>query len=311
MLTARGEEIDRIIGLTVGADDYLVKPFSPRELVARVKAMLRRGRPARTEAPRIEDATLKALAVDPGRRTVRVDGHPVELTALEFNLLAVLARDPGIVIGRQALLDAVWGPEYLGDDHLVDVHIANLRRKLGDDPARPRFVETVRGVGYRLREAADAAPALAPRSAPPGVRRGRRGRPRHRRRGDPRRRADYFSDAMGHVPGDPMGEAMGVATQAAFEAMPRALVAATVIALVSADVVSLAVAARIASPVRTMAAAARRIAGGHYDERVPVASRMSSASWRPRSTRWPDRSRRQSGAGSSSSATSRTSCARR
>jgi DNA-binding response OmpR family regulator len=84
---------------------------------------------------------------------VRVDGRPVELTALEFNLLAVLARDPGVVVDRQALLDRVWGPEFVADDHLVDVHVANLRRKLGDDPARPRFVETVRGVGYRLREA--------------------------------------------------------------------------------------------------------------------------------------------------------------
>jgi DNA-binding response OmpR family regulator len=81
-----------------------------------------------------------------------VDGLPVELTALEFNLLALLAREPGIVVGRQSLLDELWGPEFAGDDHLVDVHIANLRRKLGDEPASPRFVETVRGVGYRVRE---------------------------------------------------------------------------------------------------------------------------------------------------------------
>jgi DNA-binding response OmpR family regulator len=151
MLTARGEEIDRVMGLTVGADDYLVKPFSPRELVARVKALLRRPRgsgPDRRPAP-----TPVGLELDEPRRTVRVDGSPVELTALEFNLLAVLARDPGVVVDRQALLDRVWGPEFVADDHLVDVHVANLRRKLGDDPARPRFVETVRGVGYRLREA--------------------------------------------------------------------------------------------------------------------------------------------------------------
>ncbi len=148
MLTARGEEIDRIMGLTVGADDYLVKPFSPRELVARVKALLRR--------PRADAATSAGgppgLEVDEARRSVRVDGQVVDLTTLEFDLLAVLARDPGIVIRRQALLDRVWGAEFVADDHLVDVHVANLRRKLGDDPARPRFVETVRGVGYRLRE---------------------------------------------------------------------------------------------------------------------------------------------------------------
>jgi len=149
MLTARGEEIDRIMGLTVGADDYLVKPFSPRELVARVKALLRR--------PRADAAPAAAgppgLEIDEARRAVRVDGRPVDVTTLEFDLLAVLARDPGVVIRRQALLDRVWGVDFVTDDHLVDVHVANLRRKLGDDPAHPRFVETVRGVGYRLREA--------------------------------------------------------------------------------------------------------------------------------------------------------------
>ena len=98
-------------------------------------------------------ATPTGLEIDEGRRLVRVDGSPVELTALEFNLLAALAREPGIVVARQALLDALWGPEFAGDDHLVDVHVANLRRKLKDDPSSPRFLETVRGVGYRLREA--------------------------------------------------------------------------------------------------------------------------------------------------------------
>ena len=149
MLTARGEEIDRIIGLTVGADDYLVKPFSPRELVARVRALLRRPRGA-AGSP---GAITPGLDLDESRRAVRVDGEPVELTALEFDLLAALARDPGVVVGRQSLLDRAWGPEYVADDHLVDVHIGNLRRKLGDDPGHPRFIETVRGVGYRLREA--------------------------------------------------------------------------------------------------------------------------------------------------------------
>jgi DNA-binding response OmpR family regulator len=147
MLTARGEELDRIVGLTVGADDYLVKPFSPRELVARVKALLRRGRqtgPRTTSLP-------AGLLLDVERREVAVDGTPVTLTATEFDLLASLAREPGIVVARSHLLDRVWGTEFVADDHLVDVHVANLRRKLGDDPSAPRFVETVRGVGYRLR----------------------------------------------------------------------------------------------------------------------------------------------------------------
>jgi DNA-binding response OmpR family regulator len=150
MLTARGEEIDRIMGLTVGADDYLVKPFSPRELVARVKALLRRPRSDSTPAG---GAAPAGLDLDEARRTVRVDGHPVDLTALEFDLLALLAREPGVVVRRQTALDQLWGTDFSADDHLVDVHVANLRRKIGDDPAHPRFVETVRGVGYRLREA--------------------------------------------------------------------------------------------------------------------------------------------------------------
>jgi DNA-binding response OmpR family regulator len=145
MLTARSEEIDRVVGLSVGADDYLVKPFSPRELVARIRALLRRPRTTALAA-----SLPGALAVDEARHDVRVDGKPIELTLTEFSLLATLARDPGVVLSRQRLLDEVWGVDYIGDDHLVDVHIANLRRKLGDDPADPRFIETVRGVGYRV-----------------------------------------------------------------------------------------------------------------------------------------------------------------
>lgn len=148
MLTARSEEIDRIVGLTIGADDYLTKPFSPRELVARLKALLRRPRTSQAQVAR----GPAGLDVDEGRRLVLVDGQRVELTALEFNLLATLARDPGRAVSRTALLEEGWGAGYLADDHLVDVHIANLRRKLGDDPARPRFIETLRGVGYRLME---------------------------------------------------------------------------------------------------------------------------------------------------------------
>ena len=144
MLTARAEEIDRIVGLSVGADDYLTKPFSPRELVARIRALLRRPRAV------VETATPSGLVLDEARHEVRVDGQPVTLTATEFGILATLARDPGVVVGRAALLDHVWGPGYGADDHLVDVHVANLRRKLGDDPSAPRFIETVRSVGYRL-----------------------------------------------------------------------------------------------------------------------------------------------------------------
>ncbi len=157
MLTARSEEIDRVVGLSVGADDYLAKPFSPRELVARVKALLRRPRTlpetaAEDAASAERTAEPSGLAVDVPRRTATVDGRRVVLTATEFEVLAALARDPGVVLSRQALLDAVWGIGFVGDDHLVDVHVANLRRKLGDDAEAPRFVETVRGAGYRLVE---------------------------------------------------------------------------------------------------------------------------------------------------------------
>jgi DNA-binding response OmpR family regulator len=138
MLTARLDEMDRIVGLSVGADDYLVKPFSPRELVARVKALLRRPRAA-VHAPTGD------LVVDPARRTATVRGSAVTLTATEFDILALLARVPGVVVGRADLLVGVWGPGFVGDDHLVDVHVANLRRKIGEG-----FIETVRGVGYKL-----------------------------------------------------------------------------------------------------------------------------------------------------------------
>lgn len=142
MLTARADEVDRVVGLSIGADDYLVKPFSPRELVARVKALLRRPRAA--IAPGRRD-----LVVEPARRTVTVRGEPVILTATEFDILAALAREPGVVVRRADLLDRIWGPGFDGDDHLVDVHVANLRSKIGDG-----FIETVRGVGYRLAEGA-------------------------------------------------------------------------------------------------------------------------------------------------------------
>ncbi len=150
MLTARSEEIDKIVGLSVGADDYLTKPFSPRELVARVKAMLRRprtGAEAAQEAP--PPLRFGELAIDPARHEVRRRGEVIELTAREFALLATMAARPGQVFTRSQLLKQVWGDEYY-DDHVVDVHVGNLRKKLEVDPSNPRYVQTVRGVGYRF-----------------------------------------------------------------------------------------------------------------------------------------------------------------
>jgi DNA-binding response OmpR family regulator len=152
MLTARAEEIDRIVGLSVGADDYLIKPFSPRELVVRVKTLLRRPRSGQGE-PQADVLARGDLAIDRRRRTVRLRGAPVALTTIEFDLLATLAEDPGVVFSRQKLLDRVWGMDYIGDDHVVDVHLGNLRRKLGDVAGSPAFIETVRGAGYRFRAA--------------------------------------------------------------------------------------------------------------------------------------------------------------
>jgi DNA-binding response OmpR family regulator len=150
MLTAKAEEVDKLVGLAVGADDYVTKPFSPRELVARVKAILRRprtGAPAEPEAPPVR--RFGDLVLDEGRHEVTRRGAVVALTAREFALLATIAAHPGRVFTRAQLLERVWGDEYY-DDHVVDVHVGNLRKKLEDDPAHPRVVETVRGVGYRF-----------------------------------------------------------------------------------------------------------------------------------------------------------------
>lgn len=149
MLTARDDEIDKIVGLSVGADDYLVKPFSPREMIARIRAMLRRPRTARG-ASSPEPLTWGAIALDPGARLVTLDGEPVELTRTEFDILAALLAQPRTVLTRRQLTNAVWGTDWYGDDHVVDVHVAHMRTKLGDDASVPRYVRTVRGVGYGM-----------------------------------------------------------------------------------------------------------------------------------------------------------------
>lgn len=147
MLTARLEETDRLIGLELGADDYVVKPFSPREIVARVRAVLRRaeGTPVRPEAVSAAGVTL-----DLTRRAASVNDRPLDLTTMEFDLLALLVEHPGQVFTRLQLLDRAQGNAYEGYERTVDVHVKNLRKKLGDDPQNPRFIETVRGVGYRF-----------------------------------------------------------------------------------------------------------------------------------------------------------------
>jgi DNA-binding response OmpR family regulator len=151
MLTAKTEEADKVAGFAVGADDYLTKPFSLRELAARVKAILRRMeriRAGQNDGP-IESA---GLAIDPNRRRVHVDGDEVQLTPLEFEILLALARDPGVVLSRDQLMDRVWGYRDYAGGRVVDSHVARIRRKLGEDGVEPRFVRTVHGVGYAFQE---------------------------------------------------------------------------------------------------------------------------------------------------------------
>jgi DNA-binding response OmpR family regulator len=146
LVTARSEEADTLVGLGVGADDYVTKPFSPREVVARVKAVLRRGRGTAVA----ERLVFTGIAVDPSARTVEVAGELVALSALEFDLLLALAQSPGRVFSRRQLLERVWGQDFYGDERVVDVHVRNLRRRLGDDAAAPTVIGTVRSVGYRF-----------------------------------------------------------------------------------------------------------------------------------------------------------------
>jgi two-component system response regulator RegX3 len=146
MLTARGEEIDRVVGLELGADDYVVKPFSMRELTARIRAIMRRGRgPERRGAIEIGEVRL-----DPSSRTCTKAGEPVELAAKEFDLLHLLMSNPGEVLTRERIMDEVWDPHWFGPTKTLDVHISWLRKKIEDDPSEPRYITTIRGVGFRF-----------------------------------------------------------------------------------------------------------------------------------------------------------------
>jgi DNA-binding response OmpR family regulator len=157
MLTARTEEADKVAGFAVGADDYLTKPFSLRELAIRVRAILRRvERIESVSASPSEPIALGGLEIEPSRRRVTVDGREIALTPLEFEILLTLATDPGVVFTREQLMDRVWGYRDYAGGRVVDSHVARIRRKLGEDGAEPRFIRTVHGVGYAFREEREA-----------------------------------------------------------------------------------------------------------------------------------------------------------
>jgi len=151
MLTARGEETDRVVGLELGADDYIVKPFSAREVAARIRAVLRRAGETKPVAPRKHEVLeVGPVRVDRGRRTASVEGEEIDLTRKEFELLGLLMSEAGAVISRERLIDEVWDTNWFGSTKTLDVHVSSLRRKLGDDSQNPRFIHTVRGVGFRF-----------------------------------------------------------------------------------------------------------------------------------------------------------------
>jgi DNA-binding response OmpR family regulator len=152
MLTARSEEIDKVLGLELGADDYITKPFSMREFRSRVKAALRRSGMNRSDNGGERPVDLRGLRIDPAKRTVTRDGAPVTTTYVEFEILAALASSPGRVFTRDMLLARVWGDSAFRDPRTVDVHIRHLREKIESDPKEPEFIFTVRGVGYRFRD---------------------------------------------------------------------------------------------------------------------------------------------------------------
>lgn len=157
VLTARDTELDKVVGLEIGADDYLAKPFSMRELIARVRALLRRAARRQPTAPAAEGVLeVGGLVVDTLRHRVSLDGAALELKPKEFDLLAFFVAHPGQAFSRSKLLESVWGFDFAGDERTVDTHVKGLRAQLRDDVARPRWIETVRGVGYRFREAAPA-----------------------------------------------------------------------------------------------------------------------------------------------------------
>jgi two-component system, OmpR family, response regulator RegX3 len=150
MLTARGEETDRVVGLEVGADDYVVKPFSAREVIARIRAVLRRTAAVPPSAASADAVELGDLRLDAARRTASLAGQPLELSRKEFDLLRLLVDNAGTVVTRERLIDEVWDTNWFGSTKTLDVHVSGLRKKLDDDPTTPRYIHTVRGVGFRF-----------------------------------------------------------------------------------------------------------------------------------------------------------------